>query len=42
MQKKDPKVTQRYRWRDAIAFSYPQTYNFSAHKKTQFPGKANS
>ena len=42
MLKKDPEVTKSCGWRDAIAFSKPQTYNFSAHEKTQFSGKANS
>ena len=42
MLKKDTEVTKRYGWRNAIAFSKPQTYNFSAHEKTQFSGKANS
>ena len=42
MLKKDPEVTKRYGRRDAIAFGKPQTYNFSAHEKTQFPGKAKS
>ena len=42
MLKKDPEVTKRYGRRDAIAFGKPQTYYFSAHEKTQFPGKANS
>ena len=42
MLKKVPEVTKRYGLRDAIAFRKPQTYNFSAHEKNQFPGKANS
>ena len=42
MLKKDPEVTKKYGRRDGISFSKPQTYNFSAHEKTQFSGKANS
>ena len=42
MLKKDPEGTKKYGWRDAIAFSKPQTNNFSAYEKTKLPGKANN
>ena len=34
MLKKDPEVTKRYGWWDAIAFSNHETYNFIAHENS--------
>ena len=42
MLKNDPEVTKGYGWRDSIAFSEPQSNNFSENEKSHFPGKADS
>ena len=42
MLKKVPGVTECYGWWNSMAFTKSQTNHFSAHEKTEIPGKPNS